>query len=159
MKMCCIGFTGTKRGMTTKQWARVDSILRQFVQRGRVTAHLGDHIGADCDFAGLCRTMGRDKIMLVSHPPKDSHSRAFYQSDVERPAAGFAERTRDLVGESDLLIACPKEAQGEGRGGTWGVVRYARRRGKRVIVVRPDGVATMEIARTDASLYRLKSLS
>jgi len=137
--MRSIGFTGTKRGMTSKQRGRVDSILRQIVQRGPLTAHQGDHIGCDCDFAGLCRMVGRDKIMLVSHPPSDSHSRAFYPCDAERSPAGFAERTRAIVDESDLLIACPRQQGEEGRGGTWAVVGYAKAKGKRVIIIRPDG--------------------
>lgn len=138
-----IGFIGTKRGMTTVQRARVDSVLRQFAQRGTLTAHQGDHLGADCDFGGLCRTVGRDKIMLVSHPPTKSRSRAFYPCDVVRPPASFAERARAIVAESDLLIACPKEANAQGRRGTWGVVQYARAKGKWVIVVRPDGVSDL----------------
>jgi hypothetical protein len=96
-----IGFVGTKRGMTTMQRARVELLLRQLVKRGTLTAHQGDHLGADCYFGGA----------------------------------------RAIVAESDLLIACPKEPMTEGRRGTWGVVWYARAKGKRVIVIRPDGVS------------------
>lgn len=141
-----IGFIGTKRGMTTEQRASVGSLLRQLVRRGTLTAHQGDHIGADCDFGGLCRTVGRNKIMLVSHPPSDTHSRAYCSCDVVRPPAGFAERARAIVDESELLIACPKELKPTHQKGTWGVVHYALAQGKQVIIIRPDGKATVDVA-------------
>jgi predicted Rossmann fold nucleotide-binding protein DprA/Smf involved in DNA uptake len=39
-----------------------------------------------------------------------------------------------------VLVACPREEHGEEtRSGTWSTVRYARRVGRPVIVVRPSG--------------------
>ncbi len=81
--------------------------------------------------------MGRGLILLVTHPALESRSRALFPFGVSRPPAGFAERARAIVTESDLLIACPRQPHGEERSGTWDVMRYARAKRKRVVVVRP----------------------
>ena len=40
--MRTIGFVGSKRGMTTQQRARLESVLRQLVRQGPLIAHVGD---------------------------------------------------------------------------------------------------------------------
>ena len=58
-----------------------------------------------------------DAIILIAHP-------AF----------------RDLEYSRTVLIAAPAEQEGERlRSGTWATVRYARRLGRRVVLVCPDG--------------------
>ena len=40
---------------------------------------------------------------------------------------------------TDTLVAAPKEDEEVVRSGTWATVRYARKAGRVVLVVRPDG--------------------
>lgn len=53
---------------------------------------------------------------------------------------GVPEGDHDIVDATAVLVACPKEEEGEElRSGTWATVRYARRRHRPVYVVRPSG--------------------
>ena len=45
--------------------------------------------------------------------------------------------------ETDMLVACPKGPE-EVRSGTWSTVRFARKRGKRIVIIMPDGTVTEE---------------
>lgn len=49
------------------------------------------------------------------------------------------ERNRDVVDASDVLLACPGGMAEEQRSGTWATIRYARKAGKPVVIVWPDG--------------------
>lgn len=52
---------------------------------------------------------------------------------------------RDIVAETDELIATPKGFQEERRSGTWATVRYALKARKPVTVIWPDGAASLWI--------------
>ncbi len=56
-----------------------------------------------------------------------------------RPAKTHFARNRDIVDETEVLIACPCEMEHQDRGGTWYTADYALKRGKRTIIVWPDG--------------------
>jgi hypothetical protein len=45
----------------------------------------------------------------------------------------------DIVVESELLIATPKEVKEQLRSGTWATVRRARKVGIPIILITPDG--------------------
>ncbi len=136
-----IGFAGSKRGTTLKQRDRVREILGKLHEEyGAIKGHFGDCIGSDTEFRNLCRIFGREKVVLVSHPPKDTRWRAFCEADETREEKPFLERYRDIVNESNLLIVTPKNQSGEIlKSGTWATIRYARKKGKKVFVIRPDG--------------------
>lgn len=61
-----------------------------------------------------------------------------HSDDIRDPLPPL-ERNHRIVDACDVLIACPKDAQEQLRSGTWATVRYARKQGKRVIVITPDG--------------------
>jgi predicted Rossmann fold nucleotide-binding protein DprA/Smf involved in DNA uptake len=50
----------------------------------------------------------------------------------------YLERNHAIVNESDFLIAAPDGPETL-RSGTWATVRYARKVGKRVLVIMPNG--------------------
>ena len=54
------------------------------------------------------------------------------------------ERNCDIVLDGDLLIATPHGYQEEMRSGTWYTIRQARKRGKKIIIVWPNGSQTCE---------------
>lgn len=129
-----LGFTGTQQGMTPRQR---DSVRLVLSSRSFSEAHHGDCVGADQDFDTLAHDLG---IPVVVHPPEDPRKRAFVSGyakiRVERP---YLVRNTEIVTDTDTLVATPKGDREELRSGTWATVRQARRQGRRVIVIWPDG--------------------
>lgn len=103
--------------------------------------HHGDCIGADAQ----CHEMALR--VAVIHPPSDPKKRAFCTPCTPgqmREPKPYLERNRDIVDESELLIACPRQQREVIRSGTWATVRYARSQGKRVWTLYPDGTTQNE---------------
>ena len=133
-----IGFTGTREGMSGMQLEAVRQTLERIearpFQRRLIEFHHGDCIGADQEAARVAAALG---MRIITHPPIEAGSRAFTQfshaCDV-REAKPYLERNRAIVDECELLVAAPKGPE-QRRSGTWTTVRYARKRGKSVIVI------------------------
>jgi hypothetical protein len=147
-----IGFTGTRHGMTRQQSAKVDRIVCGFIGGDtelQVVAHHGDCLGADIGFHTIARLYG---CAVCVHPPIDKWNaantpEAVYLNGakvVRRPAKAYLDRNRDIVNESDVMVAAPYEAEEQSRGGTWSTVRYARLAGKPLAIVLPDGTVQYE---------------
>lgn len=132
-----VGFSGSREGMSPEQRRRVKSML---IDLEPVEAHHGDCVGADEQFHSLCRGL---KIPIVLHPSDLKGTRAFCNGAIrtERTKPPL-ERNKDIVRESSVLVATPKEGRepepGPGQG-TWSTVRYGRKRGGNVKVVMIDG--------------------
>lgn len=147
--MSKIGFTGTREGMTTDQWYRVEWWLFRKFEGGVVNEwHDGDCIGADTQAHGVVERLMQSafKIERHGHPcnlPGDV--RAFNEYDVHYDVKPPLVRNRDIVDAVDLMIAAPKEYDEVFRGsGTWATIRYARRNKKPLIIVWPDGTHDAE---------------
>lgn len=135
-----IGFTGTQRGMTGDQLDRVWRLLVEFAPG---TIHHGDCIGADEQIHSLAVVKGR--YYIVIHPPSDAKKRAWCTNFTEaRPEKPYLQRNGDIVAETTLLIACPDGYNERIRSGTWVTVRCARRMGRSIVIVRPDGTTSWE---------------
>jgi hypothetical protein len=131
-----VGFTGTRDGMTADQAGTVMAILDD---HKIVEAHHGDCVGADADFDGLCRRQG---VLVIVHPPSESKLRAYCESAVKMFEQPYLTRNRAIVDVCDLLIATPKDKAYRPNGrpsGTWYTIQYARSKGKKVVIVWPDG--------------------
>lgn len=128
-----VGFTGTREGMTREQWETVYGILGGL---DVWEVHHGDCVGADSDLQDVAT---HHELRVVIHPPADDRLRAFRQGDESYPPKDYLARNRDIVDDTDLLVATPKEDKEQDGGGTWYTVRYARKQDKPVIVVWPDG--------------------
>jgi hypothetical protein len=128
-----IGFTGTHRGMTDAQ----RNALRRLLDGRTGEFHHGDCIGADAEAHDIASSMGFD---IVIHPPVITDKRA-WKSGAKRSytARSYLARNKDIVRDTDYLIAAPGEATEEMRSGTWSTVRFARRLGRTVWVIQPDG--------------------
>jgi hypothetical protein len=105
----------------------------------RDEVHHGDCVGADATCDELCEARG---LPRVAHPGTDAagHSpqRANCDAETVRAPKPYLVRNRDIVDETEWLIACP-EGQEVRRSGTWATVRYARKRGRAVVYVWPSG--------------------
>lgn len=128
------GFTGTRSGMTEAQADVVRDIL---CARGVFVGHHGDCVGADAQFDEICRRLG---IYRVAHPPTYKKLRAFCDAEFVTVPKDYLARDRDIVEVTRALIAAPKEYRNVKRSGTWYTIRYARNRGKHVMIVFPNGV-------------------
>lgn len=130
-----IGFTGTRQGMTERQFDRVASLLyRLWQDEGAHTVHHGDCVGADEEFHQIAMDFG---LHTVIHPPTDPEHRAFCDADEAREPKPYLERNTDIVLASDKLIATPKEMNEVLRSGTWATIRRARTHDTAHIIIRP----------------------
>jgi hypothetical protein len=133
-----IGFTGTREGMSPAQAYTVRNLLTEL--KGDIVHH-GDCVGSDSIFDMIANEYGSTVIV---HPPVDDRLRAFCTSSTTRTPKPYLDRNRDIVEESDILIATPLQHQEIKKGGTWYTVRYAREIGKRVLIVWPNGTVTRD---------------
>lgn len=134
-----VGFTGTHVGMTHAQMYAFRDLLATLHSDG-AEFHHGDCIGSDETAAGYARKGG---FYVVMHPPVDPSRRAFTAADETRRAMPYLARNREIVDETDQLVATPKGLEYT-RSGTWSTVRYARKAGKQVTIVWPDGRVEVE---------------
>ena len=136
-----LGFAGSRRGLTAEQRRAVREYLLQLRPRA---FHHGDCRGADALVARLVwGELGECRI--VCHPPSSQAMRAFFpHADETRPEAYFTIRNRRIVEETDRLLATPKEDREPRFGGTWNTVRHARKCGRPVTIIWPDGSLTEE---------------
>lgn len=125
--------TGSRNGLSLK--AR--DVAISFVENNVIIElHHGDCLGADADFHNICAD--RD-INIVIHPPKDAKSRAFCTSSSILPPKDYLDRNKDIVNAADIIIAFPGTYKEVQRSGTWATIRYAKKMGKKLIIVYPDG--------------------
>ncbi len=70
--------------------------------------------------------------------------RNFSKGDETRKPKPYLKRNHDIVDESDILIGFPSSEEERLRSGTWATVRYARKTGKRIYIIFPDGKVKQE---------------
>lgn len=131
-----VGFTGTREGLTPQQREGIRFYLEKLKPD---EAHHGDCVNGDERFHKICEEFG---ISVVIHPPDIPTLRAFCKNAirVEKPKP-YLERNKDIVKESTIMLAAPKELNEPepGRGqGTWSTVRYARDRSVPIHLIKPD---------------------
>ena len=128
-----IGFVGTQRGMTDAQRNVICELLRGLSGE----FHHGDWLGADLQAHDLAMALGLEPVV---HPPGDRDLRAFCLARRIRLPREYAKRSRDIVQETELLIAAPGENAERRRSATWSAVRYAKKVGRPILIVYPEGV-------------------
>lgn len=138
-----IGFTGTRYGMTYKQKREVLRFLEDREDLPEYKVHHGDCIGADAQFHDFAKIFG---FKIIIHPPQDDSKRAFCgihdnDPDIEiLPAKAYLDRNRDIVYQSDFLIAAVEGPEEKStRSGTWYTIRQAAKREVNTLIVYPDG--------------------
>lgn len=132
-----VGFTGTRKGMTAKQKITFKEVLRSIWVN---QFHHGDCVGSDEQADGIVKKFC--VIVPIIHPPDSSRLRA-YCHGIVLPIKPNLERNRNIVDETDVLIATPQGFKEEKRSGTWHTIRYARKRSKPVVIIYPDGTKSV----------------
>jgi hypothetical protein len=135
-----VGFTGTREGMTADQKATVRELLVDLLA---TEGEHGDCVGADADFHDVCRALG---LKVSCRPCTLEDQRAWTNADQRDDPRPPLERNGSIVADSNAVIACPAKFEEELRSGTWSAVRYARKAGKPLFIVWPDGKLTSELS-------------
>lgn len=138
-----IGFTGTQKGMTARQFYWLSKTLIKLASSETLTkAHHGDCIGADDEFHFLLcldEAFMWKNVIIEIHPSTIESKRAFNKADIIHDPKAPLERNKNIVDASDLLIATPKEKEEVLRSGTWSTIRHVRKLKKEIIIIYPDG--------------------
>lgn len=136
-----IGVTGTRLGMTVVQQVRALELLTNITSKIEICPelHHGDCVGADEQLHDMAESL---RYWTVAHPPVDERYRSHRKADVIRTPKPYLPRDKDIVDETELLLAFPAGMREAATGGTWYTVRYARRVGRSVLIVWPDGTET-----------------
>ena len=141
-KVTKIGFAGTQHGMTFRQYESFAKLM-DILSCLATEYHHGDCKGSDDEFHHWVLLYdNRPNIKIVIHPPENSYKRAFctFSGNLEvRPEKPYLERNHDIVDETDLMIATPREYAETIRSGTWATIRYCRKQKKTIYIIYPDG--------------------
>lgn len=136
-ELFCVGFTGTRDGMTAKQKAVV---LAALITLHPTHARHGLCVGADENFHNLCRELG---IYIIGHPGVDDHGKSPFRAhcdvDEMEPELPYHERNDNIIDGCDVLMVTPIGFEEQIRSGTWSTVRKARERKRTIFMVFPDG--------------------
>lgn len=116
-----IGFTGTRRGMTTQQREALRTILS--AEEPGVFIH-GDCIGADAQAHAIAKELGWS---IEIFPCNIETARAHCEGDVVHEPRPPLDRDWDIVNSCEVLLGAPNEPIEVQRSGTWATVRRARR--------------------------------
>lgn len=131
-----LGITGTKKGMTEKQF----DVIKEFVKESASLIsvfHHGDCIGVDVQTALLIDHYLPD-VWIMVHPPDKNKYRGFGPwNETQRPKP-YVVRDQDNINLSDYLWAVPDGPE-RIRSGTWTTVRMARKKGIPITIIMPDG--------------------
>jgi deoxyribodipyrimidine photolyase len=125
--------------MTKNQKEELCLYLKLLLEQGYRLFHHGDAIGADAQAARIAKDLG---YYLICHPghPKDKTNtmyRAFTNfNDEVQESKPFIKRDRDIVDETDSMVATPVGEE-EIRSGTWTTIRYAKKKRKEVKLIMP----------------------
>jgi hypothetical protein len=123
------GFTGTQQGWTHKQAERASDRFRMLRHQGFEWMHNGDCIGGS----------------LCLQPPSKTSKRAFLRADVIEAPKPYLERNGNIAMRGSVLVATPAEMSEQLRSGTWSTIRRARKLGRTVYIIWPDGSETIEV--------------
>lgn len=145
--MMHFGFTGTRYGCTPDQYLALSELLGDLDENNPwgeplPYAHHGDCVGADAEFHTMAFGL---EWPVVIHPPVDSEHRAncTHWRSIHTPLPHM-QRNRTIVAAADIMIACPFDMTEQTRGGTWATIRMARKAGKPLAIVLPDGSVQRE---------------
>jgi hypothetical protein len=132
-----VGFTGTRQGMSEHQKRALRMAMEAATLDGiENILHHGDCKGSDAEAHAIAVDLGWD---IVIHPPVKRVMRAYCRDGaIILPPLDYLARDEAIVNASRFIFAAPKSNNEEKRSGTWYTVRYARKMGKRVILLNRD---------------------
>lgn len=137
--MTAVGITASRSGLFTLQLARLARALADLRIKHDDFRH-GDCVGGDAEGHEIAVRLG---YHTIAHPPSNPKLRAWTVNNEVLPVEDYLKRNRAIVDASAVLIGCPTKPEKDApRSGTWATIRYARRVGRAVGVIMPDGSVT-----------------
>lgn len=136
-----LGVTGSQLGASTAQLHTFKSwVLENWDKIEAV--HNGCCVGWDTQVAYILHGNGLEEL-VVWHPPSNSDKQGIFQRDWPmgewRKPKPYLDRNWDIAKECDVVIGAPRTDEEQIRSGTWATLRYARKLGKEVKVLRRMG--------------------
>lgn len=154
------GFTGTQNGMTVPQAETVQRLMVELRAYDRAVEamafavldlrsplsvwHHGDCEGADAQTHTFAEEL---KCMIHVHPPENPRKRAFCvptMGYIHEPLPYFQRNRAIVEAARDGMIGAPRTEAEVLRSGTWGTIRWARKTGRKLWIVYPDGTLKEE---------------
>ncbi len=133
-----VGFTGSRCELSAEQ--RI-ALMKIFMDDDiqMTEFHHGECVGADAEAHVLCRVMTDASVPIIGHPPslETFHAKPLEVTE-RRPPRPYILRNKDIIKETNWLIACPAGRE-RVRSGTWSTVRYARKLKRQITIIMPDG--------------------
>ena len=145
-----VGLVGVRRGLTHAQFQTLSRMIVNQKGRGALAgievAHRSNDGWSGADFSRITRWMSSAPRIVVHEsdrpteepPPLSTESMASW-AEFSLDTATVPPWNREIVDESELILACPPVAEEEFRSRTWGTIRYARNQSKAVVVIYPNG--------------------
>lgn len=134
--------------MSNDQVLVVHMLLGELKDNGATQATHGMCIGSDETFHRMAKAMA---YFVIGVPGVTVFGKEWKRStqcgdcDLIMPAKPFLLRNRDIVRESDVMIATPSETVEQRKGsGTWATIRYTREAKKPLVLVWTDGTGVVE---------------
>ena len=126
---------------------RDEFAARESAQTGKETEAFGGpprgiSVGSDKEFHDIAYALGID---IVLHLPTSDKDQAVCHDCIrvlERKP--HLRRNRDIVDAVIAMIAVPYSEEEQIRSGTWATIRYARKVGRKLYVIFPDGTVDVE---------------
>ena len=147
-----VSFTGTAKGMTDAQKKTFKKLI---IKLDPYSFNHGDCVGSDSE---ACNIVYNLRTIIICHPPLNNYKRAFTSADQFRLPKPYLERNKDIVDEGDILIATPKGFKEELRSGTWATIRYAKKLGRKICIIYPNGDINITESRYSEGVLKLRKL-
>lgn len=142
-----LGFTGTRYGMTAAQMHALQRLLEEL--NPEEIRH-GQCVGADAQFHELASDVVGFRLVRHMHPCDFAGCRAHdLRAEFVEPPEPALVRNLKIVQAADIVIAAPREAIEQQRGGTWSTWRAAVKLGKPTYLVLPDGTVKFTPAKQE----------
>lgn len=115
----------------------MEGFRAQIVGLGADHYHHGVGVGFDEQSHRVAKEMG---LWVVGHPPvRTSKMADLPDMDEVWDPMPYLDRDRQIVLQSDVVVACPREREEQVRSGTWAAVREARRLRRPLVLIFPTG--------------------
>ena len=132
-----IGMTGSREGISSDAKKMLKRQLKSYQKKdAQYEFHHGDCIGADKKFHKYVRKYCK-KGKIIIHPPNVDIMRGYCKGD-EVKTQPYLVRNKNIVDQTDMLIAFPSSRTEQQRSGTWSTIRYARKKGKKIMIIFPE---------------------
>jgi len=134
-----VGFTGTQNGMREDQRVAVKRLLAELYTSNDDEFHYGACIGADTQAVWAALEIGYTVLAYQANNVAQSKHGLIPQDAILVTPMAALTRNKRIVDNTDILVVAPQRVSETLRSGTWATVRYARKQGKPIIYVWPDG--------------------